>query len=482
MKKLLFFITLLICASAAEKDLYIFQTTDIHGESSNFLRVSTAIKQYREKYGADKLLLVDSGDTTQGTLDAYLTLGKITLDMMNAMKYDAWVPGNHDIEFGTEQFIKNLAMCKFPVLNGNLSLKNKFLPSYKIIDKSGVKIALIGMNTSWLSKWYWGKRYKNYQVIKVEDALVKVMPDILKQKPDIIVLAIHQGYVFQNSPSSRVKDISNRFPEIDIILGGHSHQKIAGKNLWSGSFYAQAGEYAKEFIFMKLKIDTVKKRLIHCESVLLPSSKFKKDAELEKKLAKEFQMIRDIKKKLIHKFDEPKLIAAIPGVDCPIQSLICQSIKWKTSANAVLYNRMQRELNGHFTENELFKAIPYENYLVTLTVNRSELAEIVKEQFLKNSFANYGLYGIKFDIDLKKKLFSPQMKPDETITLALSTFLAASGGGRFSFLAKLCDERAKEFDFNIRDVLREFLLTKPKIHPAKLWYNMKSPGIKKAPR
>ncbi len=164
---------------AKDVEIKLLQTSDIHGNlfPENFItmtpaqggmsRISTIVKNYREKYG-DNVILLDNGDILQGQPSVYYynyvdTLSPhITAQVMNYMGYDAGNVGNHDVETGRHTLDRWAKDCNMPILGANILDKNTGEPHftpYKVFERDGVKIAVLGMITpaipAWLSEDIW---------------------------------------------------------------------------------------------------------------------------------------------------------------------------------------------------------------------------------------------------------------------------------------------------------------------------------------
>ena len=96
------------------KEIVILYTNDVHaGVSDNIGYVGLArIKAALEAAGKE-VILVDCGDAVQGDVIATLSKGEAIIELMNDVGYDVAVPGNHDFDYGMEQFFKNTSLAKY---------------------------------------------------------------------------------------------------------------------------------------------------------------------------------------------------------------------------------------------------------------------------------------------------------------------------------------------------------------------------------
>ena len=181
---------LVLQAGAQEREvkLKLIETSDVHGNYSSYdfmlrqasegglPRVQTHLTQERRKYG-DNLILLDNGDILQGQPSAYYynyidtASTHLCADMMNYMKYDAGNMGNHDVETGRGVFDRWTQDCDFPILGANIietSTGKTHFPPYIMIEREGIRIAVLGMITpaipAWLSENLWqGLRFDDME-------------------------------------------------------------------------------------------------------------------------------------------------------------------------------------------------------------------------------------------------------------------------------------------------------------------------------
>jgi len=167
MKQLLLLILLIISIEAQTVTLKIIETSDIHGQvfpydfindklsQSSLAQISTYVKQERTKEN-QHVILLDNGDILQGQPVVYYynfeqpDTTHILASIMNYMNYDAATIGNHDIEAGHHVYDKLVDEFNFPWLAANAvdeEIDEPYFKPYKIIEKEGIKIAVLGLIT-----------------------------------------------------------------------------------------------------------------------------------------------------------------------------------------------------------------------------------------------------------------------------------------------------------------------------------------------
>lgn len=150
--------------------------------------------------------------------------------MLNAVQHDAWVLGNYELDFGLPRLRQLVSMARVPIINGNFRIADiPPFPAYRIYEKSGVKIAVIGLNASYLPNWFWGRRMQRLKVEKGSAVVERILPDMMRLQPDMIILALHHSWRDRDERNvNKIRTIATLFPQIDLILGGHTLSRNSG--------------------------------------------------------------------------------------------------------------------------------------------------------------------------------------------------------------------------------------------------------------
>ena len=228
--------------------LRLIETSDVHGAffpydfterrpmPGTMARVSTYLKRQRKSYG-NNVILLDNGDILQGQPTCYYTnyvktdAPNIAAEVINYLQYDAQNFGNHDVETGHAVYDKWVSEIKCPVLGANIIDKKTgkpYVKPYSIIEREGVRIAILGMLTpaipNWLHESLWtGLRFD--EMIQSARHWIKVLKE--QEKADVIVGLFHSGWDGGIVTSSYEEDVSRKMAEtvegFDVIFFGHDH-------------------------------------------------------------------------------------------------------------------------------------------------------------------------------------------------------------------------------------------------------------------
>lgn len=230
--------------------LRIVETSDVHGsffpydfitrkpKRGTLARVSTYVNKLRAELG-ENVILVDNGDILQGQPTCYYynyidtESTNVAADVINYMHYDAETFGNHDVETGHACYDKWIKEVNCPMLGANIidtQTGKPYVPPYTILNRQGVKIAIIGMITpaipNWLTEDIWsGLRFDEMV------STARYWMDYLQKNehPDVVVGLFHSGKEGGIKTAEYEEDASIRVaqevPGFDLVLFGHDHTR-----------------------------------------------------------------------------------------------------------------------------------------------------------------------------------------------------------------------------------------------------------------
>ncbi|XUL87461.1 bifunctional metallophosphatase/5'-nucleotidase [Streptomyces galilaeus] len=226
--------------------------SDAKGNAMGLARVSTLVNQIRQEKGRRNTLLLDAGDTIQGTpltyyfakVDPITAKGGPVHPMaqaMNAIGYDAAALGNHEFNYGIETLRKFEDQCRFPLLGANAldakTLKPAFPPyfikKFQVPGAPPVKVAVLGLTNPGIA--IWDKAYVQGKLTfpGLEEQAAKWVPKLRSMGADVVVVSAHSGSSGTSSYGDQLPYVENsaalvaqQVPGIDAILVGHAHVEI----------------------------------------------------------------------------------------------------------------------------------------------------------------------------------------------------------------------------------------------------------------
>ena len=220
----------------------LYVSTDSHQTHQYSLAsVSTAIKKARNNMGKENVVLIDVGDHLQGDNAVYYsnfvdtTSQHIFSKVMNYLDYDVTVVGNHDIEPGAAVYNKVVKELNMPYLAANaidVKTDEPYFEPYAILNKGGVKIAVIGMTnpniSNWLAPHLWND-IEFQEIVTSMEYWVQYVRE--KEQPHFVIAAIHAGLGDEDSDSMEnpARYVARNVKGIDLMLAAHDHKVTAEK-------------------------------------------------------------------------------------------------------------------------------------------------------------------------------------------------------------------------------------------------------------
>lgn len=486
-------------APAAEAELLLLHTSDLHAsigpgarDEGDWLRLAALIRRERQRAGPGQTLLLDCGDTCQGSFLAAQSRGAASIALLNHLRYDVWVPGNHDLDFGARRLGELMDACQGPaVLNGNLRLPGRPPPAaWKLFERGGLRVAVLGLNYEGLPDLLWGRDWEGCRSEPWRDTLARVLPEVQRARPDLTVLAVHGGWVWDRDPEqpNPIRDVTRQFPSVQVILGAHTHREIPGWKL-QDTWYVQAGSHARRLGRVSVRYDRESRRLLSIESQLLAPGELEPDPAAARAVAPWLDTAREAAGQRLVQLQAGVADSGRPGVACGSSELFCRALAERTGASAAFHgNRPLRNWTPGRWLNaaDLFAAMPFENGIGVARLTPAEIAAIVAEQWAqRDDYAYNGLYGLRAELDAQgqvQRLTLPDGRvpaPGERLPVAFTSFTLAGGGGRYPVLTRLVrqpEARLEELDLNLRQVLADYLRQHPAPPPPERWLSVPEKG------
>ena len=256
MKKLLcslFALSAVSTAMAQEVNIKLLGTSDIHGrvvpwsygadvedKSGSYAQIATYVKDVRKNN--KNVVLVDVGDAIQDNqVDVFAKDKKYYKDhpipkVLNEMKYDVFVLGNHEFNFGMEALDEILKDIKAKKLTANFYYKKndkRYIDATTIIEKDGVKLGIIGLSTPMSAKFE--EDTGNLKDMKFTSPTEEARTQVEKLKAkgvDAIIVIAHMGIDNENKiPDTGMRDVINAVDGIDVVIAGHMHKDVPSETI-----------------------------------------------------------------------------------------------------------------------------------------------------------------------------------------------------------------------------------------------------------
>jgi len=481
LKKLIIFFILLIGSLGFSKKVTvtILSTTDTHCNLTSydylkqvqlpygFMQASSLIKKLRKDKG--NIVLVDCGDTLQGSplMDHYVNdiEGKPipAIEIMNYLKYDVAVPGNHDFDYGRKLFEKAVNESKFKWISANIVTKDnrEYIYPYSIIEREGVKIGFFGLTTPFTQDSQPANSIKDLNFKDLTESAAKVVKALKKENVDLIVGLVHSGIGEEGSKEKMLENACAQIAEnvkgIDVIICGHTHEEISFKTIGE-TLICQPGDHLKSMgiVLVDLQKRDGKWEILSKSSTLLSLNNRKPD----KKIAKIVKYASKGVEKFLNK-KIGKLPYDVSFTDKPFNpgegfKLYYESFAGFAKPDVFMYpipvpGAVLINKEKVVRVRDLYKLVEYNNYLVLVKMKGEELKSLMEyttamlntDGTVKSYYPLYNcdsFYNIDASIDLSKDygnrviintINGKKFNVEDFYTVATTTYRYGGGGAYF---------------------------------------------------
>lgn len=460
---------LLPCAAAARHvPLTLLFTSDLNGRlvsadaPGGLLPCASLIREIRAS--ERNVLLIDCGDAVHGSFASALTEGRVIRDAMEALEYDACVPGRHDMDCGLAAFEQLFQTSSVPVLAANIRPPG-FMRPFAVRDVDGIRVVIIGLAYPVLDDCHFPDRIGDIQVRGSVETLAEIMPSVRELEPDVLILATHQAWQDYDGEGSEINAIVRRFPEIDVILGGRRYQPDF-RRLSDNTVYAQSGGGGNYLGAVRLVYDNVTRTVREVSGKALPVTKSAvPDLGLKKRLAPDLDRAAT----------EGKIVAGCLSAPLAADSLVAAAIMAACRADAVMLEDATGRMlpAGPLTMEDVWDLVPSQREVAVISVTAQQMDAILeKEAEFSRMASRLGIKGLSWNqddgleagrrVDGLRMADGSFIHPKKLLRVAADDVTLASSCGRRPHLRALSDEpssRLERTGIRMREAVLSYLQT-----------------------
>ncbi|MBQ7018142.1 MAG: bifunctional metallophosphatase/5'-nucleotidase [Bacteroidales bacterium] len=470
-------IILTACSSGPADGDYSFELYahgDIHGRffsntyvdggvnEGSLSGIYSFISQRREAAGADKVIFLDLGDHNHGDNSThfynyvydYLPDEKhLYTRVAEFVGYDAIVAGNHDLEVGLPVFTRIRDELGIPYLAANVvSAKDgvPFFEPYTIIEREGIKIAIIGLTTPEVKKWLGEEKIEGLDVVPIYNAAVKYVAQIReKEKPHLVFLAVHAG-TGDGTPED-VEDpcryMAASIEGIDGVFASHDHIPYCGKE-WNGKdsiVVVNSGPYGKKLSGVKVSIaisdGVVSSRRI---DAVLHNVAGEGDSLFNSTFGEDYLRVKEFSNRKLGSIDEDIVPGDIFDAPCLYSNLLHYVQLQNSGADISFVSPTKFRGSvpaGDICYNDILDLYPFENLLYKVSLTGAQIKnylELSYDNWKKKPVSFDCAGGLRYTVDFSKPLGSRvnvisftdgrPFNEDATYTAAMASYRANGGG------------------------------------------------------
>ncbi|MEP6769331.1 MAG: bifunctional UDP-sugar hydrolase/5'-nucleotidase [Acidobacteriota bacterium] len=426
--------------------------------------------------------LFDAGDMFTGML-SNLTRGEALMEMMMSMGYDAMVIGNHEFDYGSENFTRQMHRVPFPVLAANVFHKGTrryYSRPYALIERNGLRLAVIGII---------GEDARSVALpsgiteLDFTDPIPEVRAAVKELRPqaDLVVVLAHQGKTGPQQTDAEARpEVQRDFDEdirlcgevegIDVFIGGHAHRGIETPFVHpkTGTLIVQTYGYGTRLGVLKLSLRGGRVVAYRGELRKVWSDRIPADrtvaAKLERYKRETAQEIGVVvgrsKARLVRDYNR----------ESPLGSFIADVMRDQGTADAAFENAggLRADLPaGPVTNGNVLDALPFLNTLVTCEMSGDQIRAVL-EQGLSLERGLIQVSGIRASYDLGRPVGQRlvevavggrPLEGTRPYRVATNSFLGQGGDLYRTFL----DVKATDTGKALSDVVIGFLRSRPEV-------------------
>jgi 2',3'-cyclic-nucleotide 2'-phosphodiesterase/3'-nucleotidase len=484
-------------ADAAGKTFDIIEVTDFHGaleDSSNPPLPSGAVLAKNIKdikaSNPDRTLVLGGGDLYQGTPVSNVLFGVPVQKLMDNIGMEVTALGNHEFDWGLDKITgTTMKDAKYSIVCSNLyrkDTKQRVFEPYKIIEKDGVKIAVVGAITTETPNIVMPAYVKDYNFTDPAEEINSVAKDLKEsKKADVVLAVVHEGNDASAPATGPIFDIANSLTNVDAVLGGHSHTILQATV--KGMPVVIGGAQSKGFIDLKMNIDEAGKiSFTNTDNSYIaintnaPNGYKAADPAVDSEAA---SIVAEAKNEIGPTFSE--VIGTVkddvtraqvqqPYGESELGNWAADVVRNYAKADVGVANNGGLRIDipaGNVTVGQIYTLMPFDNEINTVSMNKAQLKTVLEQAVgtypdpsnAKNTLGGKGIQisGIKFTYDDSRAYGSKvtsitredgsAISDTETLKVAGPDFVLTGGDGFLGFT----DSEVKKTLSNTHELARD---------------------------
>jgi 5'-nucleotidase len=459
LKSMLLVILLLAALSltaAPQTHVVLMHTNDIHGhvlpeKGEGGLAVIAAIVKQQQPD-----LLLDAGDMFTGTLVSDAFYGESVMAVMNRMGYRASILGNHEFDYGLKTLRDRVRQARFPVLSANVVLPYDDVGKTRVIPIKGIRFGLVGLTTEETPTTTHPKNVKDVRFLDVIRTLEQTLPTLKKSSDFVIVI----GHL---APAEELR-IARAFPEIKLIVSGHSHTELQQPIHESNAVIVRTGSYGR--FIGRVDLDFEDRTMKKISTQLIEAKAVAPDSEVLRAVEPYRAKVERQTNALLG--EATASFARRTEDGGALLNLVADAYRARTGARIALVNPggIRTSLPaGPITYGKIFEILPFENTIVTMKITGTQLKRSLAVRLTAVS-------GLRVVFDLRKpegeQLVSVSLDDgspildNATYTVVINDFMQAGGDDYTEFVN---GTEAMDTGIRLRDMVCEYIKARKTITP-----------------
>jgi 5'-nucleotidase len=488
---LAFACTVPVRASDERLHVVVLHTNDIHGQvlprkatwlkrdpvpmAGGLPRAAAYVNRVRQESAknGDVVFVVDAGDWYQGTPEGLLDDGAGFVKALSLVGYDAMCVGNHDFDHGIPNLVKLLKSTGVPAVAANLEDKQSgkpvdWVPPFRIVERGGLRVAFVGLVTP-VTPEITHPDAKTLTFVEPAQALTRAK-QALTGKCDWIVPLTHLG-------ADNDKALAKAHPDLDLIVGGHSHTFLKDGVREGTTLIVQTGSKLSCVGRADVWFDKATKKVVESKDQMIDLDEEPLAEHVDAPLAKlcdELIARNEARmKEVVGAMTASAERSKDPVASSTMGNLISDSLRAYALADVGLMNRggIRADLpKGPITRRDVFEVMPFDNSVVVVKLTGAELEGMIRNAVEGKAHSGIEVSGLVIDVQVdaseKRKLLGIRIggkpvDPARVYRVVMNSFMA-DGGDAYIEKVPPGDKRTDDVML-IRDVLEKLFVDKKQV-------------------
>jgi 2',3'-cyclic-nucleotide 2'-phosphodiesterase (5'-nucleotidase family) len=470
-------------ATGEQREIVLLSTNDFHSAIDPILAYWLSDEPKRQLGGASHLMtmveeirarearnaiptfLFDSGDLFTGKV-AKLTRGEALMEMLTTLRYDALGIGNHEFDYGWQNFRRQMFRVSYPVLGANIFYRGAttrdgqpipFSAPHAIVEHNGVRLGVIGIIGLDARSVILPSFVEQLDFTDPAEAVQRSIDEI-RDDVDLIVVLAHQGKTgpMQTDAENRPEvqrdfdtdiELCGAVPEIDVLLGGHAHRGIEVPYVHpeTGCIITQTYGFGTRLGFLRLVIDTEKRQVVSHQGELLKvwSDEHEPHPVMKAKMDAYRREVATIADRVVGHLAAP--LSRVYNGESAMGNFTTDVLRQRTGADIAVTNAggLRADLDrGPVTAGDVHDALPFFNTVVTVEMTGAQVAAILEQGLtLERGMLQVSGLTLRFDPEappgkrlVDAKIGGEPLDRARSYTVATNSFVAEGGDLYSTFL------------------------------------------------
>ena len=475
-----------LVANARFPAVRVLETTDFHGailptarRSGRAVGGSAVLAAWLERLRAENpegTVIVDGGDSFQGTMISNLQFGRPVVEQMNLLGYSAFTVGNHDFDWSADTLARRVGEMRCAALGANMLERAtgrmpRWVRADTLLTRRGVRVGLFGLCYNGTPSVTLASNVAHLRFADDSATAARLVPEIRKRwKPQVLVEVGHtpaESDSLRHATGGDLPRLARGVPGVDAWFGGHSHNLVADEI--GGASVVIAGSQGQVVGVCDLTVDPVRGRVVERRARVVTT--YADEVTPDSALAARVTVWNS----------RVAAIAAVPLVrnaralargrgESALGDLVTDAMREAARADVAFQNSggLRADLPaGPITRGSVYDVMPFDNTLVTMTLSGAELRRLLEDGL------RGGRVPIQSGLRVRYDPSRPEMQHLVSVTLADGTALddakrykvavnnfMASGGDNLSVYQSAPDK--VDTGILIRASLEDYLVARAK--------------------